>query len=209
MKTMKAIGTVATLLKAASELPEIFSAEELVVAAWLKDKDSLGLKGYEALYPNSNKIFSTLMGKNGLERRGYLKKVGPKLYSLMPAGKALVIPNGKPLEVRASKGLEAQFLGYFDSPTKHKVAIAPETVMLVDALSFWKILPDDKNIDQKLTAVGDCLSNLEALLREKKDVTLSNGLVLAAKDIQSVRRTHEWLQEKFRRHLNLLIHRNK
>lgn len=208
------------LLKAASELPATTNSSAVKISAWLKDKVALGLKGYEVLHPNSNKVLATLMGKNGLERRGYFKKVGPKLYSLMPAGRALIIPNDKPIQPRASKEVkeackevskevEAQFLGYFDSPTKHKVIMTPETVGLVDALAFWKISAQDTNINQKLTMVVDCLSAMEALCREREDVILSNGMALATKDIQSVRYTHEWLQDKFRRHLHLLINRNR
>jgi hypothetical protein len=203
------IGSTLSLLRAAKGLSEVFSAEELVVAVWKQDK-SFGLHGYTDLYPNSNKVLAALMGEKGLTRRGYFKKVGPKMYSLTPEGKALVIPtNGKVLRLRANKELEGKFLGYFDSPTRHKVETSPATVALVDALNFWGFKHESKNINQKLVAVNECLSALEALLREQEDVILSNGLALALKDIQGVRRTHEWLQEKFRRHLNLLINRNQ
>lgn len=212
MALVKAKGSILSLLHAAQRLSTTFSAEELVVAAWQEDK-AFGLSGYADLYPNSNKVLASLMGEKGLVKRGYFKKMGSKLYSLTPEGRALVIPTGKPLPPRrVNKEIESKFLGYYSSKAREKVDISPElvpTLTLVDALNFWKISPEDTNINQKLSLVNECLLHLEALLREQKDVTLSNGLALATKDIQGVRRTHEWLQEKFRRHLNLLINRNQ
>jgi hypothetical protein len=47
-----------------------FTAEALIVAVWEKFPKTFGLKGYAELYPDSNKVLSSLMGEKGLARRG-------------------------------------------------------------------------------------------------------------------------------------------
>src|SRR6202451_278429 len=82
------------ILLAAFELEEQgqspFSAEALVVAAWQKFPRTFGLKGYSDQYPDSNKILTSIMGEKGLARRGWLAKMGQKLYSLTRDGRQVV-----------------------------------------------------------------------------------------------------------------------
>ena len=59
-----------------------FSAEALTVAAWQKFPKTFGLKGYTELHPDNNKILAAIMGEKGLARRGWLSKMGQKLYAL-------------------------------------------------------------------------------------------------------------------------------
>src|SRR5438874_8127704 len=67
-----------------------FSAEALVVAAWQKFPRTFGLKGYTDQYPDSNKVLSSIMGAKGLASRGWLLKMGQKLYSLSREGRQIV-----------------------------------------------------------------------------------------------------------------------
>ena len=82
------------ILLAALELEEQgqspFSAEALIVAAWQKFPKTFGLKGYAELYPDSNKVLSSIMGVRGLAGRGWLAKMGQKLYVLTRDGRQLV-----------------------------------------------------------------------------------------------------------------------
>ena len=82
------------ILLAALELEEQgqspFSAEALIVAAWQKFPKTFGLKGYAELYPDSNKVLSSIMGVRGLAGRGWLTKMGQKLYVLTRDGEQLV-----------------------------------------------------------------------------------------------------------------------
>src|SRR4029078_2310745 len=59
-----------------------FSAEALIVASWQQFPKTFGLRGYTDLYPDSNKVLSSIMGEKGLARRGWLSKMGQKLYAL-------------------------------------------------------------------------------------------------------------------------------
>src|SRR2546423_15387007 len=82
------------ILLAASQLEDEgqspFSAEALIVGAWQKFPKTFGLKGYADQYPDSNKILTSIMGEKGLARRGWLVKMGQKLYALTRDGKQVV-----------------------------------------------------------------------------------------------------------------------
>src|ERR1700681_3136110 len=82
------------ILLAALELEEQgqspFSAEALIVASWQKFPKTFGLKGYAEQYPDSNKILSSIMGEKGLARRGWLVKMGQKMYALTREGRTVV-----------------------------------------------------------------------------------------------------------------------
>src|SRR5579884_1378433 len=64
-----------------------FSAEALIVSAWQKFPQAFGLKGYAEQYPDSNKVLSSIMGEKGLAKRGWLAKMGQKLYALTREGR--------------------------------------------------------------------------------------------------------------------------
>src|SRR5438132_8401603 len=82
------------ILLAASQLEEEgqspFSAEALIVVSWQKFPKTFGLKGYADLYPDSNKILTSIMGEKGLARRGWLVKMGQKLYAMTREGRNVV-----------------------------------------------------------------------------------------------------------------------
>ena len=67
-----------------------FSAESLIVTAWLRFPRAFGLKGYADQYPDSNKVLTAIMGEKGLARKGWLAKMGQKLYSLTREGRNVV-----------------------------------------------------------------------------------------------------------------------
>lgn len=65
-----------------------FSAEDIVVKAHELYGEEFALKGYPQV-PDSNKVYTQLMGKSApLFVRGWLEKVGTKLYLLTPKGVA-------------------------------------------------------------------------------------------------------------------------
>src|SRR5262249_23549618 len=67
-----------------------FSAEALIVSAWRKYPRTFGLKGFEEQFPDSNKVLAGIMGEKGLPNRGWMVKVGQKLYTLTRDGKQVV-----------------------------------------------------------------------------------------------------------------------
>jgi hypothetical protein len=66
-----------------------FSAEDLIVAAWKEFPNAFGLRGYADQYPDANRVLSAIMGERGLAKRGWLAKVGQKLYSVSREGQRI------------------------------------------------------------------------------------------------------------------------
>jgi hypothetical protein len=69
-----------------------FSAEDLVVSAWKLFPNSFGLAGNAdekgiPLYPDSNRVFVEIMGSKPIRKKGYLEKVGNKMYQLTQSGR--------------------------------------------------------------------------------------------------------------------------
>ncbi len=61
----------------------------IVVEAWTADKARLGLKGYESLYPDSNRITVELVRASSLAA-GLLERTGENQFALTTAGLAVV-----------------------------------------------------------------------------------------------------------------------
>ena len=91
MNAVAELTTSQKILMAAYRLEEQgqtpFSAEALIVAAWQENPRTFGLKGFADQYPDSNRVLSCIMGEKGLARRGWLAKMGQKLYSLTRKGR--------------------------------------------------------------------------------------------------------------------------
>ena len=108
-----------------------FSAEALIVAAWQQFPRTFGLKGYADQYPDSNKVLSSIMGVKGLARRGWLVKMGQKLYALTREGRQTVrrllqgddAPSGAPGALAVCRLLARQSGG--PAPANH----APERLL--------------------------------------------------------------------------------
>src|SRR5260370_39289790 len=98
------------ILLAAHQLEESgqspFSAEALIVGVWQKYPNTFGLKGYAEQYPDSNKVLSSIMGEKGLAKRGWLVKMGQKLYTLSRDGRQVVrrLMQGDEEEPKVSSG---------------------------------------------------------------------------------------------------------
>src|SRR6516162_10126661 len=139
------------ILLAAHQLEEEgqspFSAEALIVYCWQKFPRTFGLKGYADLYPDSNKVLSSIMGVKGLANRGWLVKMGQKLYSLTRDGREIVrhiLEGGEPPAgkgpVRLTRDQEKFLHNMFDSQAVEKYIEGrrPE-LNFGDACRFWDI----------------------------------------------------------------------
>lgn len=203
------------ILLAAHHLEEIgqvpFSAEALIVASWQKSPKTFGLKGYADQYPDSNKVLTSVMGKKGLANRGWLAKMGQKLYSLTRAGRQAVrallqaeepaapaAPAGK-----LSKEQEKFFLHLSNTPAveKYQQGLKLE-LTFADACKFWGINENirGEQLDSRLQGVQDSLAELD-LLVGRSEVVLSNGRSVGASDIALLHRVDEYMKSRYARHL--------
>lgn len=196
-----------------SEGQSPFTAEALIVAAWKKFPKTFGLKGYAEQYPDSNKILSALMGERGLARRGWLAKVGQKLYSLSPDGKLVVerlLSGGEappvPRAPRAGRELERSLLALLEGPTLSKFLEGRrQELTFSDACRFWGIsdTAQGQAVDARLHKLRQQLTDFERLVGAD-GVVLSNGRSVSGEDVAQLRMVHDYLRERFARHLNLL-----
>jgi hypothetical protein len=198
-----------------------FSAEALIVASWQKFPRTFGLKGYADLYPDSNKILSSIMGEKGLARRGWLMKMGQKLYSLTNSGRQVVkrllegeepVPAPRvtvPKAPKISREQEKFLSGLFESTALEKFdeGRKPE-ITFGDACRFWGITETThgETLNSRLNRVRTQLSEIDGMLN-KGDMELSSGRSISGQDLSHLAGVHEYLEERFARHLNLLRNR--
>jgi hypothetical protein len=191
-----------------------FSAEALIVASWQKFPKTFGLKGYAELYPDSNKVLSSIMGEKGLARRGWLVKMGQKLYALTREGRHIIrkvtLQEDDPaLDVslqRLSREqekfvqtlLESSAVQKFEENRKGELTFA-------DACRFWGITENSKGdaLDGRLRQVQVQLSELDRALADN-DAEMSSSRMLTAGEVRNLTNIHRWMEDRFDRHLNLL-----
>jgi hypothetical protein len=211
------------ILLAAHQLEEMgqapFSAETLIVAAWQKYPQTFGLKGYAEQYPDSNKVLASIMGEKGLAKRGWLVKVGQKLYDLTREGRQVVRrlrQDGEPPaaaggassteSVRVSKEQERLLQSLFNSSALQKIQEGrkPE-LTFADACRFWGITENMHGdaLDARLDHLRASLATLERQFGTSGG-TLSDGRSVSSEEISGLAEIHDYLEERFSRHLTLL-----
>lgn len=190
-----------------------FSAEALIVASWQKFPKTFGLKGYADQYPDSNKILSSIMGEKGLARRGWLVKMGQKLYALTRDGRqvvrrVLLEEEEEPLggNVKLSRDMEKFVTGLLDSSAVQKFDENRKgDLTFADACRFWGIADHMKGdaMEARIQQVQTYLAELDRMLADA-DAVLSTGRVFTAADARILTHVHRYMEDRFDRHLNLL-----
>lgn len=190
-----------------------FSAEALIVASWQKYPRTFGLKGYADLYPDSNKVLSSIMGGKGLAARGWLAKVGQKLYALTREGRLVVRrlqhggdappPAGVP---RLSREQEKFLTALWATVAFEKYQEGRrQELTFADASGFWGITEGTRGpaVDARLDHLRATLADLERQLTVG-DITLANGRSIGLGDVGLLLDINGHLEERFARHLSLL-----
>ncbi len=193
-----------------------FSAEALIVAVWQKFPRTFGLKGYSEQYPDSNKVLASIMGAKGLATKGWLAKMGQKLYSLTREGRQAVRrllndgeapPANEPVKVPRDQErfllglLNSTAVTKFQEGSKHELTFA-------DACRFWAITESMTStaLDGRLDHLRAQLADLDRLLSKGSGV-LSNGRSVSTEDLDLLGGVNTYLTERFARHLTLLRNR--
>ena len=195
-----------------------FSAEALIVSSWQKFPKTFGLKGYAELYPDSNKILSSIMGEKGLARRGWLVKMGQKLYALTREGRHIIRkvtlqedePEANNSLLRLSRDQEKFVQGMLDSSAVQKFEENRKgELTFADACRFWGINENTKGdaLDARLSQTSSQLAELDRLLADN-DAELSNNRVFNAGEVRFLTNVHRHMEDRFDRHLNLLRSRS-
>lgn len=190
-----------------------FSAEALIVTSWQKFPKTFGLKGYADQYPDSNKVLSSIMGEKGLARRGWLVKMGQKLYALTREGRHVVArltQGGETVTAtpttRLSRDQERFLLGLLNSVALEKyLENRKGELTFGDACRYWGVTETMHGdvLDTRMNRVRAQLADLERLVGSD-GLDLSDGRNVAEEEIRQLSRLHNYLEERFSRHLNLL-----
>lgn len=191
-----------------------FSAEALTVASWQKFPKTFGLKGYTELYPDNNKVLAAIMGEKGLARRGWLVKMGQKLYALTREGRHIIrkvtLEEGE-AEVdgglqRLSREQEKFVQGMLESSAYQKFEEGQKgELTFADACRFWSITDSTRGdvLDSRLDQVQRQLAELDRVLADN-DAELSSNRILTASELRVLTNIHRHMEDRFDRHLNLL-----
>lgn len=195
-----------------------FTAEMLIVASWQRFPSTFGLKGFTEKYPDSNKILSSIMGEKGLARRGWLVKMGQKLYAMTREGRNVIrrmmdqeeeaptVGSVQRMNREHERFLKVLFdssaVQKFEDNRKHELSFA-------DACRFWSITENMKGdiLDEKLEEMDQTLAEMDRVLADV-DAETSGGRVVTAGDIRVMTNIHRYMQDRFDRHLNLLRSRS-
>jgi hypothetical protein len=208
------------ILLAAHQLEEQgqspFSAEALIVASWQKFPRTFGLKGYADQHPDSNKVLSCIMGERGLAKRGWLSKMGQKLYSLTREGKLVVVRLQSGGEsppsaghVKIPRDQEKLLLTLLGTPAVQKFEEGlKEELNFSDACRFWGI-QDSMHGDALAARLDHLRANLADVERMLGGASaeLSNGRSVSRDELNLLTAVHEYLEDHFSRHLTLLRNR--
>jgi hypothetical protein len=201
-----------------------FSAEALIVAAWQENPRTFGLKGFADQHPDSNRILSCIMGEKGLARRGWLAKMGQKLYSLTRKGKEEVqhLQGGGSKTTKSSaervktprskipRDQEKYLMSLFSaSAVKRYQEGFKREITFADATKFWGITDNlqGEELTHRLDKVTATLADFERIVGTGS-VELSNGRSISQEDLESLAEVNDYLKEQFARHLSLLKNRS-
>jgi len=191
-----------------------FSAEDLIVESWKQFPRAFGLKGYQEQFPDSNRVLSSIMGEKGLARKGWLDKMGQKLYQLSKEGRRVIrrvtdgFGDGEPGDEHLPREQEKLILGLLDSTAARKFASKKSfELSFGDACRFWSI-----NDNLSGEALDEQLRELEKALSAAERIAGKGSLAvghrdLSTADIEQLREVHDHLQDRFTRHLSVVRNR--
>ena len=199
-----------------------FTSEALTVASWKESKQTFGLKGFADEYPDNNRVLACIMGERGLAKRGWLVKVGPKLYSLSKQGKEEArrvlagddspAPKRRALaQIKLPKDVERQLLDVMISTAYRRYQEnMKREINFKDASKFWG-LPENAigaGVDEALSRIPKLIDTVEQLLIGES-VELSNGQSVSQAQLNSLKSAHRYLTEQFTRHLAQMRERTR
>jgi hypothetical protein len=190
-----------------------FTAEDLAIAAWKKFPDSFAMEGH-SIYPDSNRVYTKLMGKRGLVGRGWLVKLGEKRYQLSEAGRILAKALGGVSD--SSTGLRAVLNRdqklilekILSSRVVNKVKDGElESIGFHDACSFWDISPrsNASTLQARLQTAESIIKTASNAISECGEITLTQGgSPIGTREIEVLREINRKLLEKFKNDLDII-----
>lgn len=189
-----------------------FSAEDLVVSAWVSFPETFGLSGYfdkdgRPIHPDSNRVFAEIMGSKPLRRQGYMVKTGSKMYQLTESGlsRARFLASSPaeshpPNKIRLSREARGHLSRLLQSRavTKYREGRIAD-LTFHDACTFWGVSPRST-----ATVFSGRLNNFLRLLdmarkaiSDRDSAFQHGGAPLTNADLDALAETHTELCNRF------------
>ncbi len=190
-------------ISASSFKKDPFTLEDLVVRCHKDDPQVFGLAGYEDLHPDSNRVSAALAGKRGIVSKGWLVKVGNKLYTVTQLGMNVVkaiMTNGKVM----AKGNSKIVHHWMASDAKRKFWEGKaSTIDFSDACRFWGASVTGFLLTTKRMASDKAVKEIEELFGNESEIILEDMSSLSVKDFRNLKHLHSFLTDKFARRLEV------
>jgi hypothetical protein len=204
-----------------SELEKTFTSEDLLVAAWKRDRLAWGLRGYEPDFPDNDKIHKELDGRGarvgtastGIVSKGLLLRVRQRIYRLTPAGFAAaaeVVGAEPDTRGKAERVLADAVGAILSHPVLRSWLKDPSSPKhFRDAGHFWGVAPGTppKVIQARILDIDRTLEKALSLLDSSgvDEVAARHGKALFDRtDIERAMNFQSTLKERFTKDLATL-----
>jgi hypothetical protein len=203
------------------DLEKAFTSEDLLVAAWKRDRMAWGLRGYERDHPDVDKLRKEIDSRGaregtpstGLVSAGLLLRVRERMYRLTPAGLAAASevvgaePDTRGKATRALADAVDSILSHSVFRAWLKDSSSPKHFR--DAGHFWGVAPGTpaKVIQARILDVDRNLDTALGILDTEgiNEVTARHGKALFDRtDIERAKEFQAMLKERFAKDLATL-----
>ena len=190
---------------------KVFSAEDLTVKSFEMFPTDFSLPGYSSV-PNSNKIFTFVMGKDAaLIKKGFIKKIGEKQYKISDGGISYIqgdLLNNKDLKTNKEKlntGRHdlVKMRSFFDNKIT-KLIMNNEDIKnfdFDDACSFWRISSTVTYpiLIEKFTQLDTWLKILNDMFKKtgNKIIEIDNNILVNKQHLKNLSEVNKKFKEKF------------
>ncbi len=194
-----------------------FAMEDLVVWAWKREKQTWGLRGYEEIFPDSDKIQKELgsrgVGLKGVLDLGWLDRVGKRVYRLTSVGLATFAAFEnveQSLQQKAGRELEAEVTKILEHPVfRDWLKDNNKPKHFREAGHFWGIAPGTpkRTVRERVERIDKTLDAALRFLNDKNtnEIIASRGKILFERnDISRCKSFQETLRFRFSRDLSAL-----
>ncbi|NQT26864.1 hypothetical protein HQ585_16025 [candidate division KSB1 bacterium] len=195
-----------------------FSSEALVVEAWKNFPNTFGLAGFsdkkgKLRYPDSNKVYSVIMGSGAIRKKGFLKKIGKKMYKLTDLGSdyAECLLSKDLKQEKKKSDLPREFIDDIKRLTSHKVFEKYKNeeyskITFHDACTFWGISPRS-NASEFYVIINNFLNNLEKIINSISDESFTfvhGGRLYNRKEVMLLKEIHDFLFTEFQNEIEII-----
>ena len=168
-----------------------------------------------SLHPDSNRVFAEIMGSKPIRQRGWLTKVGNKLYRLTEAGRQhasglsrLKSDRDEKISLGRSEREEIERLLRAKATKKFRSGFLDE-ITFHDACAFWRISARCAAIEFK-----GRYNNLDQLLNAAKSVALGKdftfrhgGNPINLSDLSVLKEVQGFMRERFQNEIAVILQR--